>query len=138
MSKLRIKYPRNIIIGYININSIRNKFNNFVGVVSSKVDIIVIAETNLDSSFPNCQIMINGFGQPIRLYISSVSGGILVYIENAIIAKHLMDLEIPSDFEIVPIEINIRKQKWLLLPLYRNPSQNQAYFVEHLTRVVDR
>ena len=62
MSKLRIKYPRNIIIGYININSIRNKFNNFVGVVSSKVDIIVSAETNLDSSFPNCQFMITALG----------------------------------------------------------------------------
>ena len=76
MSKLRIKYPRNIIIGYININSIGNKFNNFVGIISNEVDIIVVAETKLDSSFPNCQFMINGFGQPIRLDISSVSGGI--------------------------------------------------------------
>ena len=37
----------------------------------------------------------------------------------------------------VPLEINIRKQIWLLLPLYRNPSQNQTYYVENLTRIVD-
>ena len=49
-----------------------------------------------------------------------------------------MDLEIPSDIEIVHIEINIRKQKWLFLQLYRNPSQNQVFFAENLTRIVDR
>ena len=59
------------------------------------------------------------------------------YIKNGITAKHLKDFKIPSDIQIIPIEINIRKQKWLLQPLYRNPSQNQAYFVENLTRIVD-
>ena len=52
----------------------------------------------------------------IRLDVSSVSGAIPVYIKNGIIAKHVMDLDTPSDIEIVPIEINIRKQKWLLFP----------------------
>ena len=137
MSEFRMKYSRNIIIEYININSIRNKFNNFVGVVNSKIGIIVIAETKLDLSFANCQFMINGFGQPVRLDVSSVSGGILVYIENEIIAKLLKDLEIPRDIEIVPKDINIWKQK-LLLPLNRNASQNQAYFVGNLTSIVDR
>ena len=53
--------------------------------------------------------MLNGFGKPIRLNVSSNSGGLLVYIRNGIISKQLKDLEIPSDIEIVPIEINIRK-----------------------------
>ena len=48
--------------------------------------------------------MINVFGKPIRLYTSSVS-------KNGTIAKYIKDLEIPSDIEIVPIQINIRKQK---------------------------
>ena len=29
LKSLRLKYPKNIIIGYININSIRNKFESF-------------------------------------------------------------------------------------------------------------
>ena len=111
MNKLRIKYPRNIIIGYININSIKNKFNNFTEVISNKVDIIVTAETNLDSSFPKCQFMVNGFNQPIRLDISSVGGGL--QIKNGLISKQLKDLEVTSDIEIIPMEIKTPKQKSL-------------------------
>ena len=138
MNRLRIKYPKNIIIGYININSIRNKFDGFSQIMSNKVDILIVAETKLDSSFRNGQFMINGFGKPIRLDVSSNSGGLLVYIRNGIISKQLKDLEIPNDIEVVPIEINIRKQKWLLLPLYRNPLQNQTYFVDNISRIIDR
>ena len=127
-----------IIIGYININSIRNKFDGFSQIMSNKVDILIVAETKLDSSFRNGQFMINGFGKPIRLDVSSNSGGLLVYIRNGIISKQLKDLEIPNDIEVVPIEINIRKQKWLLLPLYRNPLQNQTYFVDNISRIIDR
>ena len=47
--------------------------------------------------------MINVFRKAITLYTSSVS-------KNGIIAKYI-DLKIPSDIEIVPIEINIRKLK---------------------------
>ena len=138
MNKLRLKYPRSIIIGYLNIISIRNKFDGFSEIMSNKVDILIIAETKLDSSFRSGQFMINGFRQPIRLDVSSNSGGLLVYIRNGIISKQFKDLEIPSDIEIVPVEINIRKQKWLLLPVYRNPSQNQTYFVDNISRIIDR
>ena len=54
--------------------------------------------------------MINGFVQAIRLDVSSNNGGFLVYIRNGMISKQLKDLEMPSDIEIVPLKINIRKQ----------------------------
>ena len=138
MKKLRLKYPRSIVIGYININSIRNKFDGFSEIMSNKVDIFIVAETKLDSSFRSGQFTINGFGKPIRLDVSSNSGGLLVYIRNGIISKQLKDLGIPSDIEIVPIESNIRKQNWLLLPVYRNPSQSKTYFVDNISRITDR
>ena len=138
MNKLRLKYPRNIIIGYININSIRNKFDGFSEIMSNKVNILIVAETKLGSSFRSGQFTINGFGKPIRLDVSSNSGGLLVYIRNGIISKQLKDLGIPNDIEIVPIEINIRKEKWLLLPVYRNPSQNKTYFVDNISRITGR
>ena len=106
--------------------------------MSNKVDILIVAETKLDSSFGSGQFMINGFGKPIRLDVSSNSGGLLVYVRNGIISKQLKDLEIPSDIEIVSIEINIRKQRWLILPLHRNPSQNQTYFVDNISRIMYR
>ena len=38
----------------------------------------------------------------------------------------------------MPIEINIRKQKWLLLPIERNPRQYPTYFIDNLGIVIDK
>ena len=53
--------PKNIIFSYININSIRNKFENLCEIVENNVDVLSIAETKFDSSFPNAQFVLSGF-----------------------------------------------------------------------------
>ena len=35
------------------------------------------------------------------------------------------------------IELNLRKQKWLLIPVYRSPSQNLKYFLRNLSLILD-
>ena len=134
MKKLRLDYQKNIIIGYI----IGNKFEQFSQMMKNMLDIIIIAETKLDSSFPSNQFTINGFRSPIRLDINSNSGGVLVYVRKDICHKKIEDLEIPKDIQTIPIEINIRKQKWLLLPIYRNPTQDPRYFIDNVSRIIDK
>ena len=51
---------KRIILGHLNINSIRNKFNKLVDQIKGNVDIMVISETKLDDSFPNGQFKIRG------------------------------------------------------------------------------
>ena len=80
MKKLRLDYPKIIIIGYININSVRNKFEQFSHMMEERFDVIVIAETKLDLSFPSSHFTIIGFRFPIRLEIKNNSVRILVYI----------------------------------------------------------
>ena len=46
----RSKYSKNIIFSHLNINSIRNKFENLKEVVSNYVDILAIAETKINRS----------------------------------------------------------------------------------------
>ena len=53
LKAVRLQYPKNIIFSYININSIRNKFGSLCSLTSLHVDILSIAETKLDYSFPN-------------------------------------------------------------------------------------
>ena len=53
LKAVRLQYPKNIIFSYININSIRNKFGSLCCLTSLHVDILSIAETKLDYSFPN-------------------------------------------------------------------------------------
>ena len=71
-----MKNPKNIIFSYININSIQNKFDNLCDLISKNVDILSVAETKLDASFPNLQFLIPGFHEPMRLDIISKRGGI--------------------------------------------------------------
>ena len=56
---VRLQSPKNIIFSYININSIRNKFGTLCSLILSHVDILSIAETKLDYSFPNAQFLIS-------------------------------------------------------------------------------
>ena len=65
------------------INSVRNKFDNFSSLINDEIDVLVIAETKIDSSFPTSQFTINGFKEPYRLDVYGNSGGIWFMSETA-------------------------------------------------------
>ena len=93
----RSKYSKNVIFSHLNINSIRNKFENSKEVVTNHVDILVIAETKIGESFLTAQIIIEGFHKPLRLDISDKSGSLLVYARSYLQSHQLINFEIPSD-----------------------------------------
>ena len=64
LHNLRSKNAGNIIFPYLNINSIRNKFENLCEFVPGNVDILCITETKLDPMFPNSKFLIPGFHKP--------------------------------------------------------------------------
>ena len=64
LKNLRLKNVNRLICAQLNINSIRNKFESLKEIVSTNVDILLICETKLDSSFPRVQFHIHGFGEP--------------------------------------------------------------------------
>ena len=64
---IRAKNPKKIIMGTLNINSIRYKFEQLKLQISDYLDILVIVESKLDSTFPTSQFIIDGFKEPIRL-----------------------------------------------------------------------
>ena len=118
MKMLGLKYPKKIIIGYINAYSIRNKFEQFANMINDKIDILVIAENELNPSFQSGQFSITGFKTPLRLDVNENSGGLLVYIEEDILSKELQGIRIPNGIQAVPAERNIRKAKWLIVQIY--------------------
>ena len=137
LSNLRSKNPKNIIFSYININSIRNKFENLCDIVGNNVDILSIAETKLDSSFPNAQFLLPGFHEPVRLDINYRSGGVLVYIKASLLSKILTKFKLPINIQITPFEINLRTKKWLFVSIYKPPSQSNQYFLDILGDLLD-
>ena len=67
LNDLRCKNLNRILIGHLNINSLRNKFEILVSSIAVNLDILMISETKLDESFPVSQFLIPGFENPIRL-----------------------------------------------------------------------
>ena len=101
-----------IIVGQLNINSIRNKFDFLAQQVKGNIDILMISETKLDESFPVGQFLIDGYSVPFRFDRNKNGGGILLYIRQDIPSKLLSTYQ---DIEGFSVEINLRgNEKWLL------------------------
>ena len=53
-------------------------------IIKDKVDIFLISETKLDSSFPSGQFIIKGYSTPFRLDRNQNGGGLLLYVSEDI------------------------------------------------------
>ena len=87
----------------LNINSIRNKFEELAENITKYVDILLIVETKLGDSFPTNQFRINGY-QQFRVDRSCHGGGLLFYITNNIPAKAVKNHILPQDIAIITIK----------------------------------
>ena len=75
LQEIRCKNRGKIIIGHLNINSLRNKFDALKCMIKDNIDICVVSETNLDESFPLGQFEISGFSPPLRVDRNKEGGG---------------------------------------------------------------
>ena len=119
LKNTRLKNPNRLIIAQLNINSERNKFDSLVRMLHNNLDILLISETKIDSSFPTAQFQIQGY-TTYRLDRNTNDGGILLYIREDIPSTQL---NANMSIESFSIEINMRKRKWLLICTY-NPNKN--------------
>ena len=94
---VRLQNPKNIIFSYIK--------QILCSLISSHVDILSIAETKLDYSFPNAQSLIPNFHKPFRLDISRNSGELLVFVTSSIQARMLFHYRLPSDFKLYHLKL---------------------------------
>ena len=78
-------------------------------LTSKNVEILIVAETKLDSSFPTTQFLITGFHHPFRFDIKKRSGGLLVYVKGSNPARVVTSFSIPADTQIIVFEINLGK-----------------------------
>ena len=65
-------------------------------------------------------------------------GGILCYINENIACKTVNAEGFEKDCEIVLIEFSIKSRKWLCVGLYKTYSQNENYFLDKLSLVINR
>ena len=106
-----LKRNSGILFSYLNINSLRNKTNSVNETILKYVDILCIAETKLDSSFPEGQFGVLGFKKPIRLDFNKNSGGLLLYARNHLPIRQLKCNMLQPGIECLILELNLRNAK---------------------------
>ena len=100
-------------MGYLNVNSIRNKFSSILHLIDNHLDIFTVGETKLDSSFSESQILLPEMRKPFRLDVTNRKGGLLVYVYNDIPSKYLQSFHLPGDLQAIPLEIKLKQGKLL-------------------------
>ena len=95
---LRINNPFNTIVGYLNINSLRNKIDDLREVCKKvEIDILCIDETKLDDSFTDSQFKIKGYQFPfLRKDRDNRGGEKFVFIKQGLIVNRLKQLKLKS------------------------------------------
>ena len=134
---IKFKNINRLVIGQININSLRNKFEALKMLITGNLDILVITETKLDESFPSQQFNIEGFSSPFRLDRNINGGGIMIYIRDDIASKELKSQSTTTNLEGIFIEINLRNKKWLLFGGYNHTKTNITNYLSKLGRNLD-
>lgn len=133
----KVKNVNHLTVASLNINSIRNKFDQLKIIIQEHIDILIIQETKLDSTFPNAQFYIEGYSPPFRRDRNSHGGGLLIYIKDHIPAKVLKNNDLGNDIEGIFIELKFKNDKWLLFGTYHPPSQNPTYYFSEIGKALD-
>ena len=138
-----MKYPRNPLIGYLNINSLRNKIIDVRELIGRlQLDYFVISETKLGSSLPSAQFHIVDYEIRNRRDRNKSGGGLIEFVKKGIITKRLKDLETNLS-ETICTEITISKKRWFCMSVYRPPTSSNidTFFAEliiSLSKVVNK
>ena len=93
----------------MSINSIRKKFDNLTEQITGNVDILMISETKLDSSFPEGQFLVPGYNVSYRIDQNCHGEGIMLFVREDIPPKLLStENACIGDFYI---ELNLGKKE---------------------------
>ena len=84
--ELKYNNPSNLNFANLDINSVRNKFENFQEVINGNGDIFTIVETKLDGSFSTSQFEIVF---TIHLDLINQIGRFLIYLKSLIYSRQL-------------------------------------------------
>ena len=127
-----------LLIGNLYINSIPNKFDQLKFLDRGNVDIFVITETKLDSTFPTSQFLIKGHSEPYCFNRNRNGVGFLIYVREDTPKKPLLtNQKLPHDIEEIFVELNLRKNKWLLFGSYHPLSQSDEYLLNRVKNGLD-
>ena len=78
-----------------------------------------------------------GYHLPYRLDIIDKKGGLMIFVKSHIPSRKLNNFKITSNIQIISFEINLRKEKWLIVSIYKAPSQENKNVLWCLTNLLE-
>ena len=111
-----------LIFSHLNVNSIRNKFEELISQGQGTVNVLIISETKIDDSFLIANFLIYGFSQPYRVDRNSSGGGIMLYVGEDIPSNLLKVESLPIEGFYVEM-LKLRSENWLINCSY-NPNRS--------------
>lgn len=87
LKNVRLKNSDKVIIGHININSLRHNFCLLPEIFQNKVGLLMISKTKLNFLFPVAQFYIKSYSKPNRLDKKSKVGGLTLLVKEEIPSK---------------------------------------------------
>ena len=97
----------------------------------------MISETKLDSSFPNTQFYMKSYSKPYWLHRDSKGGCIILYVREDIPSKLISSSCTNHDNEYFLVELNLRKQKWLIICNYNPHKTRIKGYLECISKEID-
>ena len=139
LNNLRLTNLNRLIIGHLNINSIRDKFEALKLIIKNNLDILVVSETKLNDTFPDSQFHMEGYRliRKDREINGHYGGGIVMFIREDIPCKELQ-FQVNKEIEGIFLEINLRSTKWLLISGYNPKKENITHFLKHVSLGIDK
>ena len=135
LTSLRKDNVDRLIFAHLNINSIRNKFDNLSQLIRGKIDVLLISETKINDSFPKGQFLIDGFSGPYRLDRNYQGGGLMLFVREDIPYNLLTSEEKP--IESFYVKLNLRNSKWLINCSYNPHRNNISAHLDRLSKSLD-
>ena len=135
--------PANLIAGFLNMNSIRNKFSALQHILCNDyVDLMGVSETKLDDTFPHGQFHVDNYVLS-RKDRTSHGSGVALYVQSDILHRRRHDLENIIDrsatgLEIIIMEVTMRrKDGWIYVVGYKPPGIKDLAFYDIFSTLCD-
>ena len=111
LKNLRVKYSNEIIMGHLNINSIRNMLELLSSLIGGKIDILMISETKVRCNVSYESIFYSRIFNCVQNGSKYKGGWIILFVKDGIITFSLDRYFFPVGFEAFCAQLNLRKKK---------------------------
>ena len=61
----------------------------------------------------------------------------MIFVRSSIPTRIISNYRLPPDIQAIPFEINLRKEKWLFISVYKPLSLNNQYFWASSSELLD-